>query len=232
MKSLQSKIAIRVNDQIYKKDPLSSELGQLIIRNSINMIDDIGIEVFTFRKLASDIGSTEASIYRYFDSKHKLLAYLTVWYWGWLDYRIAMATQNIHNMQQCLKNAIRVLTEEVVEDRGVEQVNEVKLNRIVIRESSKVYLSKQVDEDNEHGFFSAYKEVVQRVADIILAIRPKFKYPHMLVSTIIEGAHHQRFFAEHLPRLTDLIEGEDAVTTFYIQMAERELQLEPIPSAI
>ena len=34
----------------------------------------------------------------------------------------------------------------------------------------------------------------------------------MLVSTIIEGTHHQRFFAEHLPRLTNVVEGEDSVT--------------------
>jgi hypothetical protein len=48
----------------------------------------------------------------------------------------------------------------------------------------------------------------------------------MLVSTIIEGAHHQRFFADHLPRLTDIVEGEDAVTSFYLQLVERELGIE------
>ena len=45
----------------------------------------------------------------------------------------------------------------------------------------------------------------------------------MLVSTIIEGAHHQRYFAEHLPSLTDVCEGEDAITTFYQKLALREL---------
>ena len=36
----------------------------------------------------------------------------------------------------------------------------------------------------------------------------------MLISTLIEGAHHQRFFAQHLPRLTDEVNGEDAIIEF------------------
>jgi len=52
------------------------------------------------------------------------------------------------------------------------------------------------------------------VSDIILEINPTYKYPHMLISTIIEGAHHQRFFAQHLPRLTDAVNGEDAIIEF------------------
>ena len=40
----------------------------------------------------------------------------------------------------------------------------------------------------------------------------------MLVSTIIEGAHHQRFFATHLPKLTDNFKNEDSVTRFYTEL--------------
>ena len=36
----------------------------------------------------------------------------------------------------------------------------------------------------------------------------------MLITTLIEGAHHQRFFAQHLPSLTDEVNGEDAITEF------------------
>ena len=46
----------------------------------------------------------------------------------------------------------------------------------------------------------------------------------MLVSTIIEGANHQRFFAENLPRLTDVIEGEDAVVSFYQELVLKEIK--------
>ncbi|MCR9172309.1 MAG: hypothetical protein NXI10_07465 [bacterium] len=46
----------------------------------------------------------------------------------------------------------------------------------------------------------------------------------MLVSTIIEGTHHQRFFTSHLPRLTNVIDGEDAVCSFYGKLTEKILE--------
>jgi len=222
----QSKIALKINEKVFKKDPLSSDLGEKILRQSVELIEEIGFEDFTFKKLAQRINSTEASIYRYFENKHNLLTYLTMWYWSWMEYRIYIKTLNIEDPQVRLGKAIKCLTEEIKEDLEIQQIDEVKLNRVVIMESSKVYLSKKVDQDNELGFFIVYKELVQRIADIILEINSTFKYPHMLVSTIIEGAHHQRFFADHLPRLTDIVEGEDAVTSFYLQLVERELAIE------
>ena len=223
---LQSKIALKINEKVFKKDPLSSDLGEKILRQSVEFIEDIGFEDFTFKKLAQRINSTEASIYRYFENKHNLLAYLTMWYWSWMEYRIYIKTLNIEDPQVRLRKAIKCLTEEIKEDLEVQQIDEIKLHRIVIIESSKIYMSKKVDQNNELGFFMVYKGVVQRIADIILEIKSTFKYPHMLVSTIIEGAHHQRFFADHLPRLTDIVEGEDAVTSFYLQLVERELAIE------
>ena len=37
----------------------------------------------------------------------------------------------------------------------------------------------------------------------------------MLVSTVIEGAHHQRYFSKHLPSLTDFEEGKNNIACFY-----------------
>jgi hypothetical protein len=75
-------------------------------------------------------------------------------------------------------------------------------------------MTKEVDQNNKEGFFSGYKQLVGQVSNIILEINPTYKYPHMLISTLIEGAHHQRFFAQHLPRLTDEVSGEDAIIEF------------------
>jgi hypothetical protein len=35
------------------------------------------------------------------------------------------------------------------------------------------------------------------------------------MSTVIEGAHQQKYFAEHLPSLTDLDSDSQAISTFY-----------------
>ena len=97
MKTLLSNLKIDINDKIYLKDPESSDLGKRIIEHSINLIDDIGFDSFTFKKLGAIIGSNESSIYRYFESKHKLLLYLTSWYWGWLEYQLVFSTTNMSN---------------------------------------------------------------------------------------------------------------------------------------
>jgi AcrR family transcriptional regulator len=226
MRGLHSKLAIKINPNVFKKDPQSSVLGEKILRFGIDLIVELGFENFTFKKLASHIESTEASIYRYFESKHNLLAYLTMWYWNWIEYKVVLKTLNIEDPKKRLMNAVYCLTEEIQKDDTFYNIDEVKLNHIVQIESSKIYFCKSVDADNESGFFLAYKSLVERVASIILEIDPQFKYPHMLVSTVIEGAHHQRFFAKHLPRLTDVIAGEDAVTQFYSELIKKELKIE------
>ena len=213
LKQLLSNIEICVNPSIYLKDPASSDLGKKIIQGSIELIYDIGFEAFTFRKLAKAISSTEASVYRYFESKHKLLVYLTSWYWSWLEYRLVFSIANVENPIIRLERAILIVTKQVEEDGNFAHINEIKLDQIVIAESSKAYLTKEVDEDNKIGSFAGYKQLVERISLIITEIKPDYKYPHMLVSTVIEGMHHQRYFAEHLPRLTDSVAGEDAITT-------------------
>ena len=66
-----------IRNDIYLKDPTSSLLGNNLMRHSIDLIDEVGLEEFNFKKLAQKTGTTEATIYRYFENKHKLLLYLT-----------------------------------------------------------------------------------------------------------------------------------------------------------
>ena len=212
---LPVQIALHPGDKICLKRPDSSELGRRIISESIYLIDELGFEQFTFRKLAVRIESTEASVYRYFENKHRLLLYLIDWYWNWIDVRLSYAIVNLDNPEEKLRRAIRLLTEKVEMDTSTMHVDEVRLQRIVIVESSKTYLTKTVDDENTEGCFGIFKDVVERVADLIKEVAPAYRYPHMLVSTVIEGAHHQRFFADHLPKLTNQHRGEDSVERFY-----------------
>ena len=84
MNQLFGSLKISVNEQLYLKDPESSQLGKKIIEHSILLIDSIGFDGLTFKKLGLAVGSNESSVYRYFENKHKLLLYLTSWYWGWI----------------------------------------------------------------------------------------------------------------------------------------------------
>lgn len=218
MNQVLSNINIKVNENLFLKNPESSVLGKKILKEGIPLIDELGFDDFTFKKLAKVIDSTEASIYRYFENKHKFLLYLNSWYWAWMEYKLLFVTTNVDCPIDRLKRTIKLLTEEVIEDGNIPHINERLLSHILIAESSKAYSTKMVDDENSIGAFSSYKRMVQRGSDIVLEIKPDFKYPHMLLSTVIEGSHHQRFFSEHLPKLTDMVEGEDAITTFYTKL--------------
>lgn len=211
-------IKIAVNPELYNKNPDSSELGKRIVSKSIEMIEEMGFEVFTFKKLGVAIGSNESSIYRYFDSKHALLLFLFNWYWRWTEYRLVLTTQALDEPEDKLRLAIKLLTREITQDNAVSYINEVLLHRIIVAESSKAYHTKKVDEENAQGFFLSYKQVVQRLADMVLAINPTFPFPHMLISTVIEGAHHQRYFSEHLPALTDVEPEQNNIVNFYTEL--------------
>ncbi len=211
-------LLLKVASQLYVKNPNSSNLGQKIITNSIEMIDNLGFEKFTFKKLSIQINSTESSIYRYFENKHQLLVYLASWYWNWVYYQISLATLNIDSDIVKLKNAITILTTDIKEDPSISHINEITLNRIIITEFSKVIHTKDVDTENKNGWFESYKKVINKVTSLILAVNKNFIYAQMLVTTIIEGAQQQRYYTKHLPSITNTKKDKNAITNFYTDM--------------
>ncbi|MBL7884321.1 MAG: TetR/AcrR family transcriptional regulator, partial [Bacteroidia bacterium] len=117
-----------------------------------------------------------------------------------------------------------IISNEIKEELTVEDISIKKLHRIVICESSKSYLTKDVDKANKEGAYLNYKQFVSRIVLIIKEINPQYKYPNMLLSTIIEGAHLQVFFAEHLPRLTNVQKSDDYVAKFYSDLALKAIK--------
>ena len=217
MINLLSNLKIAVPENIFIKDPESSDLGKRIVEHGILLIDEIGFDSFTFKKLGVKIESNESSIYRYFESKHKLLVYLTSWYWAWMEYQLVFATQNISDDEEKLTKAIDVVTRIVKEDSTFSHINEVALNRIIINESSKSYLTKTVDSENKEGYFIVYKRLVSRLSQLILMVNPKYKYPSSLASTITEGALHQHFLKDHFKSITDC-NDDVSPSEFFVQM--------------
>ena len=200
---MKLQLQIKMNEDLFLRNPEHTELGKNIIKHSIQLIEKDGFEAFTFKKLAEDIGTTEAGIYRYFENKHRLLIYIIAWYWGWLEYQISFQTNNVTDPVVKLKKVIKLLATTVQDDAQTSHVNESLLHQIIISEGSKVYLTKQVGEDNKHQFFKPYKDLCAVIGNIILECSPKYKYPRSLATTIIEMAHLQNFFMNNLPSLTD-----------------------------
>lgn len=225
MKNLLSNLKIEIPSGIYIKDPETSDLGKRIIENSIILIEEIGFESFNFKKLGKVIGSNESSIYRYFESKHKLLVYLTSWYWGWIQYLLVIETYSISNPKEKLIKAIEILAKEAEQDNNFSHINEALLSLIIINENSKSYSTKEVDTENKEGFFKLYKEVVKRFAEIIGNYNSSYKHPLTLASTIIEGILHQQFVRLHFKSLTNCNKNI-TTTSFFIELTLNALSNE------
>jgi AcrR family transcriptional regulator len=221
---MTSTIRPALNEQLYLRDPQGTELGLRIIGESVRLIDQIGFEHFTFKKLALVLASTEASIYRYFENKHRLLMYLVSWHWAWLRFQLRFQTHNVPDPTQRLRLALGVLCRAHLDDPGTAGLDEEALYRIVMAEASKAYLTKDVDADNSAGLFREYKLLAADLVALVQEIKPQYPYPHALVSTLLETARKQVFFAQHLPSLTD---GSGKVAAFLEHLALAALAAPP-----
>lgn len=214
MPSYLTNIRIDVSDKIHLKDPNSSDLGKDILSKGLEMISELGLEKFTFKKLAAEIGTTESAVYRYFENKHKLLLYYVSWYWGWLEYNLAFGTANIESAEKRLDMAIKIVTRDLTEIKTAPfDLN--RLQEVIIAEGAKAYLTKAVDDENKQGLFTQFSHLCDRIADLISALAPKYPYSHSLASLFIESHLDQLYFCEHLPSLSDLNGNDNARYQFY-----------------
>ena len=222
MNTVLSNLKIQINEKIFVKNPETSDLGKKILEQSILLIDEIGFDNFTFKKLGEKIGSNESSIYRYFENKHKLLVYLSSWYWSWMEYKLVFATANIPDPREKLKIAITIVTEKVTDDEYTTHINESVLNKIIIAEFTKTLHTKEVDQENKEGFFLIYKRVIARIVAIVNEVNPNYPYSKSLISSLVEGSLHQYFLKEHLKTITDCNEIVSP-TEFYLNLVENTL---------
>ena len=203
-------LRIQLDEGLYLRDPQDTLLGKSIISHSIQLLDEIGFESFTFKKLAAKMDSNEPSLYRYFKNKHMLLLYLFSWYWSWLSYLIDIKTMNVRDPNERLKIMIKTIVDAPKEKSSIEYIDHKVLHDLVVDEGSKVYHTKAVDEENKKGFFLNYNELSTKIADTISEINPDFPYPHTLASNIFEMVNNHIYFAQHLPKLTDVhVDGDN-----------------------
>lgn len=210
-------VSFKVNEKIYLRDPEGSEIGRQIIKHSIDLINELGFEQFTFKKLAATINSTEATIYRYFENKHRLLLYILNWYWCYMEFLVMFRLQNVKDKKEKLRIIVSLLTQELPDSSGKLGYNLAYLNQIVIAESSKAYLVKEVTEINKEAVFKPYKDLCAKIAEVISGYNPKYKFPRSLSSTLIETSHNQQFFSLNLPRLTDNTPAKTDFTRHFLE---------------
>jgi AcrR family transcriptional regulator len=204
MKQLFAHLTVKLDPSLYLKDPESSEIGKEIVRVSVEMLSEGGLESFTFRKLAVELSSTESTIYRYFHNKQQLMMYLASWYWSVLEWRLAFATANLDDPGKQLERSLETLSARVTDLKETTHVNEILLHKIVVSESFKAFVMKGMEKKERIGYFSAYASLIDRLSGTISRARKNYPYPRALAGTLIETAHYQSFLLQSLPELTDI----------------------------
>lgn len=196
-------ILFKLSDKLYVRDPLKTEIGRAIISSSIRLIDNLGFNNVTFRKIAEETNSTEPTIYRYFENKFRLLQYLTDWYWTSMNFQIDFHLNNITDAEEKLKICLQLLagTKRLV---NVSPIDHQALRRIVIAEFDKAYLYPSIDRDYKNGLLDPFNDTCKVIAGIVRAINPTYAFPHSLVSTAILAASQQLYFSRHMPLLSDI----------------------------
>lgn len=204
-----SLVHLRPDPALSLRDPESTELGRSVLEGGLSLMNAIGLEAFTFRKLAAEIGSTEVTLYKYFPNKQRLLQYYFQLYWLWLRQVCGREVERSRDPQEALRRSVEAICGVWPKDAPPLQLDPEALRLLVIEEGMKSYLHKQVDEDNARRLFAPYKELSAFLAERIKACRRDVPMPRSFATTVIEMAHSLPFAMEHLPSLTELSSRKD-----------------------
>lgn len=202
-KESMSKYSFSLNTDLYLRDPLSSDTGKRILEKAAPLLVEMGLEAFTAKKLAEAAGLTEATVYKYFANKQKLLQYYFQLYWTWLEQQIKVFTAVEDDPKIRLLRTAKILSDmpEVAADPGM--VSKETLRMLVVNEGVKAFHHAHVDADNEKKLFAPYKSITKLIANMILEVDPKEPFPFSMATTFIEMAHSLEFYKDHMPALTD-----------------------------
>ncbi|MFN8579120.1 MAG: TetR/AcrR family transcriptional regulator, partial [Candidatus Sericytochromatia bacterium] len=187
------------------RDPEETELGKQIITKGIELIYETGFDKFTFKKLAITIKSNEPSIYRYFENKQQLLAYLHSWYWSWIEYNIDNNLKNIKSFRDKINIIIQTLTNSFKYDNNFKHIDEEKLSNIVIRDYQSIFISQDKE---KYDTFDAFESLLNRISIVIKEAYPKYETPNALAVSLIKFIHDHMFFIINKNKLSEIKNSE------------------------
>lgn len=214
MQKILEHYTVSLDKALYAKDPVSSDIGKDILRESVKILAREGLEAFTFKKLATAMSSTETTVYRYFNNKHQLVMYLSSWYWTQLEWKIVFATANIPDPKEQLLRVVEVLSEKAHHDPRSSIVNEELVQKIVTRDAFKVFEISWESDAQKKGYYKAFQDLNDRIADIIHRCDKTYKFSRALATTLVETAQRQMCFRNDLPHLTDVGKSEKQTQEF------------------
>ncbi|MBI1184610.1 TetR family transcriptional regulator [bacterium] len=181
---------INIPECFYIKDPAGTDLGRRIVSSASDQIKEFGFNSFTLKKLANEIKSVEASVYRYFESKEHLAYYLLANYWAVLEFRLAVFTSGIDDPKLKLEKTIDVLVGVLNEEiPGLQSEVEFKILQQIARDNYFYSLSLLHDNSRHNDIKKSFKQQVSKIqsqlSELIGELSPNFRNANALADTII-----------------------------------------------
>jgi AcrR family transcriptional regulator len=204
----------------------SSPMGTRILSEGLVLMNEIGLEAFTFKKLAERMDSTEVTVYHYFANKHRLLQYYYQMYWLWLATHCRQEGKGLKDPVERIYGDIRIISGLWPADARAAHFDPAHLRTLVINEGSKSFLHKNVASDNARKVFKPYKDLCAYIALEVKACSPRMKHARSFATTLVEMAHSLEFAMQHLPALTELSEKKDnkQLAAYLIDLSDRYLR--------
>ncbi len=125
-------LRLRPDPALSLRDPEGTALGRAAIAGGLELLNELGLEAFTFRKLAGRIDSTEVSLYKYFPNKHRLLQYHFQLYWLWLRQMCGREVEEARDAKDALRRCVEAICGVWPRELPPLQVDPHALRRLVI----------------------------------------------------------------------------------------------------
>lgn len=217
-----SKYLIEADPGLTLRD-VNTAMGARILSDGLALLNDLGLEAFTFKKLAERIGCTEVTVYHYFPNKQRLLQYYFQVYWLWLATYCQEEGKNLKDPHERLRGDIRALCGIWPSTARANRFDPGALRELVINEGSKSFMHKNVDSDNELKVFKPYKDLCAHIASEVRSCIPRSRNARSFATTLVEMAHSLEFAMVHLPALTELSGRKDRkqLAAYLIDLTER-----------
>lgn len=213
MESLTFNVEIHLPHSLYLKNPKDSLLGKRLVEESAALIAEQGIESFNFKRLSLACACTEATVYRYFENKHKILLYILNIYWGWQEYRLVLHTQNLSKSSEKLKKALEVLAHPEIPG-NYSKIFGQHIIKTAIYEGVKIHLNREIKSEIKDGSLACYLRLVQRLGKFINEKEPNYDYSEALASTIIDNALQLQFYMQNSPEISGKIKNVNVLKSF------------------
>lgn len=197
-------IDIDISKNLSIKDPFSSELGKKIVLNGLSLINHYGFEDFNFKKLAVACSTTEASVYRYFNNKVQLLAFLTAYYWNWTEYLTEQYCSVAKSPKNKLSILVNIICNNELDPGNINGISYTDLHQLITCEWQKLIYNKETKLIPANAAFEDYKRFKKMAAVILTDINKNIKEPQAIITTLIIAANTQLFFSKKFQSLSSI----------------------------